>query len=234
MVSDIHDVDQYLNLIRAIGIDKTIKEPMIKIPANLKMKTEELISISFGSYTHLIGLHLDVSSTQYYKQIGFEKWVSVIESLDEHYPGALFCLLGGKNENTANKVSSFMKRKNIIDFTGKMDLLESAAFIEQLDLIISNDSSLKTIADTLGTPSVIASGCTNYIRSRPIKSEFTVVRVDLSCSPCDIFGNTDWDICSHHNCVKELDPKWITEASIATIKDQKGSGVISNPIRSKN
>jgi len=214
MEDGIHDVYQYLNLLKPLGIKNPITEQKINIKTPAKIKIENLFkSYNLNDGHILIGLHLDAGHVQPYKNLDSKIWIDVLRNLEVKYPSALFFLIGGAESEIANEVFRSLKKSLVFyDFMGMFSLQEVSSFISRLDILIAVDSSLKTIADAVGTSSVIASGATNYVRSQPIQAISKIVRLDLDCSPCDIFGPTKWDECSHRSCIYNLDSSLLVNA----------------------
>jgi ADP-heptose:LPS heptosyltransferase len=223
MEDGIHDVHQYLNLLKPLGIEHPIAEQNININSRaIKNVDNVLKTLGITTKRLLIGLHFDAGLAQPYKNLDFTIWTNVLKNLEVEYPHALFFLLGGAESSIGARVLKDLDKPLVFfDFTRKFSLHETTSFIARLDILIAVDSSLKTIADAVGTPSVIASGATNYIRSQPIQTINQVVRVDIECSPCDIFGPTKWNVCSHRSCVKNFRASWMVDAVIAVIEQSK-------------
>jgi len=223
MEDGIHDVHQYLNLLKPLGIKHPIAKQNININSRAIKNVDNIIkTLGITTKQLLIGLHFDAGLAQPYKNLDFKIWTNVLKKLEAKYPHALFFLLGGAESSIGARVLKDLDKPFVFfDFTGKFPLHETASFIARLDILIAVDSSLKTIADAVGTSSVIASGATNYIRSQPIQVINQVVRVNIECSPCDIFGPTKWNVCSHRSCVKNLRALWIVDAVIAVIEQSK-------------
>lgn len=73
----------------------------------------------------------------------------------------------------------------ILDLTGRVDLLTLAAVIHELDIFITGDTGPMHLASAVGTPIVAVFGPSDPIRYGPRGSRDRVVRVDLPCSPCN-------------------------------------------------
>jgi len=70
-----------------------------------------------------------------------------------------------------------------IDVAGHVDLVTLAAVIQRLDLFITGDTGPMHVAAAVGTPTVAIFGPSDPRRYAP--PGVAVVRVDLSCSPCN-------------------------------------------------
>src|SRR3989304_586171 len=70
------------------------------------------------------------------------------------------------------------------DLTGKTGLLQLAALLERCQLLITNDTGTMHVAAAVGTPVVALFGSTNPTTTGPWGHGHTVVKKDVSCSPC--------------------------------------------------
>jgi lipopolysaccharide heptosyltransferase II len=73
----------------------------------------------------------------------------------------------------------------VIDVSTVTDLLDVAAIVERLDLLITGDTGPMHVADAVGTPVVAIFGLTTPVRWGPLSHRSRVVRIDLPCSPCN-------------------------------------------------
>ena len=211
MEKNIHDVNQYLNLLKPLGVKNPSLKQKIVLSNKTKEKTRNIIkNLNLDNKDFMIGLHLDAGSAQPYKNIDSKVWIDLLKNLEEKYRNGLFFLLGSdQSEIGNNTLNEFQKSKAFINLMGKLSIHETASLISSLDILIGVDSSLKTIADAVGTESIVISGATNYLRSHPIETPHHITRLDLSCSPCDIFGPTKWDSCDHRSCIYKLNSSFI-------------------------
>lgn len=122
------------------------------------LKNEIYINKSIKEYDICISLSGSIKSKKYPP----EKLVNIINKLD-----GKVVLIGGKNEiEEANYIE---KRCNVINYVGKIELLESVSIIDKSKLYIGNDTGTSHIAACLNIPAVIlwkeAKNLTNeYIR----------------------------------------------------------------------
>jgi len=205
------DKEQYLALAKAIGVEVFIDNEFIELPVPASQKADQVYSqLTLNGNTNFIGLHFDCSSKQEYKNIGASKWSDVLSQLLVDLKDVQFLLLGSGEDDTSLKIANFYSHNNrVINLLNRLTIDETAAIIKKLKLLIGNDSSLKTIASALGVPAVVPYGCTDFSRSAPIYSTIRIVRLNLNCSPCDKFGKTNWDSCTHKSCVNNLYPEQI-------------------------
>lgn len=108
--------------------------------------------------------------------------------LDDGYCAVL---LGGKVDvGNSTTIKEITGEKNLIDYTAKTTLAETAYIISQLDLLISGDSGLMHIAYGVGTPTVALFGAGIEEKWAPRGKSHVAINKHLTCSPCTKFGYT--------------------------------------------
>lgn len=209
------DKYQYLNLINDLLINKSYYEEYLKISPNAVSKITKLfLENNLTEEDLLIGFHLDVGAAQPYKQIGFEKWLDIINRIEREVPDAKFIFLGLNDDIVANKIINEIANDiKIYSFLGKLNIIETTACISKLRLLVGVDSSLKTIASAMKVKSVVPYGCTDPSRSAPLESEIVVVRPEPEQSPCEVFGPIDPNKCTHQSCINRISADAIVNAT---------------------
>jgi ADP-heptose:LPS heptosyltransferase len=110
---------------------------------------------------------------------------------------------------TANeKDPSFddFKKESYIDLYGKTTLPQLVQVLSGAAFYVGNDSGLAHISSFLNIKTVVIWGYTSYIDYAPISPNTSLIRLDLTCSPClHIFENrickgTDWEF----KCIKGI------------------------------
>mgnify|MGYP001213809743 CR=1 FL=1 len=221
LIHEKSDKYQYLNLINDLLIKKADYEEYLTISPNATSKITKLFhENNLTEEDFLIGFHLDVGAAQPYKQIGFEKWLDIINGIQKEAPDAKFIFLGLKDDIVANKIINEIANDiKIYSFLGKLNILETTACISKLRLIVGVDSSLKTIASALKVKSVVPYGCTDPSRSAPPESEIVVVRPEPEQSPCEVFGPIDPNKCSHQSCINRISANAIVSATMNIVNN---------------
>lgn len=215
------DKNQYMRLITHLLINKPDYEENLIIPTNAISKINKLFQKNnFQEEDLLIGFHLDAAAAQPYKQVDFDTWLAVITRIKSELQDAKVVFLGLADDLVARKVVNELRNDNkIFSFLGKLNIVETAACISKLKLIVGVDSSLKTIASALKVKSVVPYGCTDPSRSAPVDSEIFVVRPVPERSPCELFGPIDPNKCTHQSCINLISADAIVNATLNVIKD---------------
>ena len=131
-------------------------------------------------------------SEEYYGQL--------IKLLSEEGYGIV--LIGSKAERPL--CERIQPQGNSINLAGETDFMESAAVLENCELLICNDSGAMHIANAVQTDVVAFFGPTvKSIGYCPYRDEDTVLEIDLDCRPCSSHGGDRCPL-GHHNCMKNI------------------------------
>ncbi len=114
-------------------------------------------------------------------------------------------LLGGKDvQEIPQELVDLMKDFRVLNFVGKISLMESAALIQRSEKFIGPDSGLMHLACAVGTPVIAAFGPGNLFKWQPKGEKHKVITEQVSCSPCTRFGYTVPTCNESYICVKNL------------------------------
>ena len=154
-------------------------------------------------------LALVLAGTYTTKKMPVEKYRSLISDSPHH-----FILLGGKNEQSMAAAILSWNTGNILDFTGKLTINQSASLIKHARLVISNDTGLMHIAAayhkkilSVWGNTVPEFGMSPYL---PAKGSEILEIKGLPCRPCSKLG---YNKCpkGHFNCMNQLSERHIIE-----------------------
>jgi heptosyltransferase-1 len=95
------------------------------------------------------------------------------------------------------------------DLSGKTTPADLAALIRRAEVAVTNDSGSMHVAASLGKPMVSVFGPTNPVHIGPYERPEAVVRVDLTCSPCNYrrLSQCPFD----HACMKQVTSAMVVE-----------------------
>jgi heptosyltransferase-2 len=98
----------------------------------------------------------------------------------------------------------------VVDLTGKLNLLETAAVIQQSLFLVANDSGLMHMATAVNTPVLAIFGSSvQELGFFPFRGRSMVVENrDLYCRPCSHIGKNRCPQ-KHFRCMRELQPQQI-------------------------
>jgi len=191
-----HAVDRYLTVTDALGCGRS--------PIEFNFVTDEKDRAHVDSLLQGIGKFavLLPGTNWVTKRWPAEKFAAMVKPLRERFNLASVLAGGDDAAQIASKISAD------VNAVGKTSLRQLVALLDRAELVIANDSGPMHIAAALGKPLVSVFGPTNPIRTGPYQRLDSVVRVDISCSPC--YSRR----CSHISCMKflEIEPVLIAAA----------------------
>lgn len=131
----------------------------------------------------LVAVH--VSGGRLVKQWEPARFAEVARQLVEHQ-NATVVLTGSLSDRPmVDEVRSALPADRVVDVTGEADILELAALLAQIDLLITGDTGPMHIAAAVGTPVVAVFGPSDPARYAPSGPADRIVRAGLPCSPCN-------------------------------------------------
>jgi lipopolysaccharide heptosyltransferase II len=126
-----------------------------------------------------------------------EHFAALVRPLRDRF-GLDAVVAGGLGDTALGKQIVAQAGTGVVDLTGRTNLRQLVALLEQAELVIANDSGPMHIAAALGRPLVAPYGPTSPAATGPWGRYDSVIRLDLPCSPC--YSRT----CSHQSCMKWL------------------------------
>lgn len=132
------------------------------------------------------------------KKWDIKKWAALIETLSKHKK---VVLLGGKKEEEElNQIDEdFFKGDNIINLINKISLMDSVAIIKNSALVISGDTGLLHIADSMQKNTIGIFGPSNPNIVGPISEYKHNVYLGIECQFC-MDTHVLWD-CTKRRCL---------------------------------
>ena len=132
----------------------------------------------------LIGVH--ASGGRDIKQWDPARFASVAAELAARQQAAILVTGARGDEAIVARVKAAMPPAvRVIDLVGRLDLVELAAVLKRLALLITGDTGPMHLAAAVGTPVVAVFGPSDPLRYAPKATRVRIVRVDLPCSPCN-------------------------------------------------
>jgi heptosyltransferase-2 len=176
----LHETDRNQNLIESLTDTKASRPalyPEIKDFETIsKFKTSPYVCIAPASLWNT-------------KQFPAEKWIELIQKLPSEI---VVYLLGSPTDSMLCKfIQKESGNDNVIDLSGSLTLLQSAALIKDAKMNYVNDSAPMHIASAMNAP-VTAVFCSTVpeFGFGPLSDRSTIIQteLDLSCRPCGIHG----------------------------------------------
>ncbi len=189
-----HEVERNLKLISEFGCSP-------KTRPELFPSEKEMASVQ--SYLSDEFYCLAPASVWYTKQLPKEKWLELIRKIGIR---KTIYLLGGKDDfELCESILNDASMESIINLSGKLNLLESAALIQKATRTFVNDSGPLHLASAVNAP-VTAFFCSTVpnFGFGPLSDDSEVKEVkDLECRPCGLHGHKSCQK-KHFNCGKKM------------------------------
>jgi lipopolysaccharide heptosyltransferase I len=98
--------------------------------------------------------------------------------------GAGLFLLGARADAAACAEIAEAVDGHAVNLAGKASLVETGGYLQQMDLLIANDSGPVHMAAAVGTPTLVMFGPTDPGRTGPYGAGHRVVTTPVPCRPC--------------------------------------------------
>ena len=168
----LHTVDYHLALLKPLGIHDASHAIRLDLPDSTVEKAEQLLKAAQAGDEFVI-LHPGSARAEKFWEV--DRWARLIDHCVQERQ--MQCVLTGgcsPMERTQIATIKSSTRSDVIDLSGKTDLLTLAALVRKARLLIAVDSAPMHFAAAWGTPQVVLFGPTNPFHWHP-RSESAVV-----------------------------------------------------------
>jgi ADP-heptose:LPS heptosyltransferase len=167
---DMHTIDYHLALLEPLGISNASRAVRLELPKSAGETADELLSRK-----RFIIFHPGSARTE--KFWNAQRWADVINHAADNHDADLV-LTGGSSPLEQTHIGDIKSKvpHEIIDLSGKTDLLTLAALIARARLLITVDSAPMHLAAASRTPQVILFGPTNPYHWRPRESPALILQ----------------------------------------------------------
>jgi ADP-heptose:LPS heptosyltransferase len=189
--------------------------PLIAIPEDVRRAaSERLAGIRHGP---VVGVH--ASGGRLVKQWEPGRFAEVARRLVDGRGAGIVLTGGAADREMVDAVKGTLPRERVIDVAGEIDLLELAALLERLDLLITGDTGPMHLASAVGTPIVAVFGPSDPARYAPSGPADRIVRSGIECSPCNRI-RTPPSHCVGHipDCLMRVPSAQVYEAACSSLE----------------
>ena len=131
------------------------------------------------------------------------RFASVAQALAQAQQAAVVVLGSAEDSLLAQELGQRLSVP-VLNSTGKLSLMHTAALLQQCHLLLSNDSGLMHMATALRVPVVAVFGPTvQEFGFYPFKASAQVVSAALACRPCSTKGSARCPR-GHHQCMQQV------------------------------
>jgi len=177
---DMHVIDYHLALLAPLGISHASTRLQLELPQDAQENAARLLESSSIRRPFII-FHPGSARTE--KFWNAQRWAAVINHIRERNDVDLV-ITGGPSPMEQTHIADIKSklRADVVDLSGKTDLVTLAAVIARARLLVTVDSAPMHLAAASGTPQVILFGPTNPFHWRPRNSAAIILQGD-SVSP---------------------------------------------------
>ncbi|HEU5312287.1 MAG TPA: lipopolysaccharide heptosyltransferase II [Candidatus Udaeobacter sp.] len=202
---DVHAIDRYLWVAPLLGLDDDPPDLAIHLSAETVRNTERLLEEHGvpASKPLVVLVPGTIWETKHWTIEGFAGVAR--QFLQDGFAVAL----AGTTRDQSRCQQIAAAAPGTCDLSGKTTPADLAALIRRAEVAVTNDSGSMHLAASLGKPMVSVFGPTNPVHIGPYERPESVVRVDLSCSPCNYrrLSQCPFD----HACMKQVTSAMVVE-----------------------
>lgn len=202
----LHKIQKILRLLEPLTDRKFDMQTELHWSAAESATATALLDPYRGQHRWLVGVA--PGSIWYTKRWLKEYFAELVQQLERQ--DVQIFLIGGKEDYA---LGEFIRRGSAaVNLAGRLTVLESAALIAQMDLLVTNDSAPLHIANAVRTDVVAIFGPTvREFGFYPFRENDRVLEVDLDCRPCSWHGGKKCPL-GHHNCMRWITPERVVNA----------------------
>ena len=191
---DNHELDNYKNIIKVIGIDKNNLPQITWINKNIDDKIVTIHMFPGGSRSYL-------------KEWSEDCWIKIINYLTKN--DNIVYLTGAKVDKIkAEKIKNSCDDKNKINVVaGEYSLEDTIKLLAKSKLVISIDTGIMHIASALDCNLIALHGPTSSKRWGPLNKNAVSINSDLECAPCLNLGFEYG--CNENKCMQKILPDFV-------------------------
>jgi predicted lipopolysaccharide heptosyltransferase III len=181
---DMHTIDYHLALLEPLGISNASTKIQLALPDTAEENAMRLLESANVRRPFLI---FHPGSARAEKFWNAQRWAEVINHASERHDFDVV-VTGGSSAMEQTHIDDIKSklRVNVVDLSGKTDLLTLAAVVARARLLVTVDSAPMHLAAATATPQAILFGPTNPFHWRPRDSATIVLQGD-SASPMTQF-----------------------------------------------
>jgi heptosyltransferase-2 len=199
---------RYLEMLRFIGLDSVDAKAVIRPPRQAMEKARKILSdCGFESETIVA---LAPGARWETKRWPIEHFHRAAEGLKAEGYGIV--LIGGPGDEAVCAELAGRASTRLLDLSGKLSIMESAAMLSLCSLLVTNDSAPLHMAEAVGTPVVALFGPTvrefGYYPQLPSSA---AIEVEMNCRPCSRNGARPCPI-GTKACLVSIEPERVLQA----------------------
>jgi len=193
--ASVHEAEFHLDALKALNIPIVTKKLSFPIDRNTRQFVADFWQQNAFTQKFVVGLNC--SGGWRAKRWPLERFAALADQLVENCQASILLFWGPGEKDKVQQLITFMKHPAIL--TPPTSLKQLGAFIQQCQLIVSNDSGPMHIAAALEVPTVGIFGPTNPKLQGPYGAIHEIARKEtLDCLACNRIE------CEHNSCMNQL------------------------------
>jgi len=178
----IHAMDRYGLMLKDLGIDPSLDDAGLRIPAEVDASVEALLS-GEAAKTGTPLVVLNPNTRWKTKKWLPERFAELADRLMQSF-GAAVVLVGSPGDvHGVSGIESQVKGR-VVNLAGRTSLLQLAALLKRADLMVTCDSGPMHLAAAMGTKVLALFGPTDPVRTGPYGEGHCVIQAGIPCVPC--------------------------------------------------
>jgi heptosyltransferase-2 len=151
------------------------------------------------------------------KRLPLDKYIELVKLFQSKFGSEIY-LVGGKEDTyLCEEISN--RAQSVKNYSGRLDVIETAELLDEMGLVVSNDSAVVHIASARKVPVVQVYGSTvpefGFI---PFRTHYAIVENNnVSCRPCTHYGRAACPK-NHFRCMMDISPLDIFKAAINLVE----------------
>ena len=211
----LHIRDRYLRLLTPFSKETFDNQTELFWTEKEQLRAQQVFDLKSNPSDRAIGIA--PGSVWQTKMWLKDYYIALIDRLADA-PIAIFLIGGAADKALCEEIKQRSGNKKVINVAGDLSILESAALIQKLDLMVTNDSAPLHIANAVKTdvlaifgPTVRRFGC------YPYRERDRLLEIDLYCRPCARHGGKRCPE-RHFRCMREITPQMVYDSLKAMIQ----------------
>jgi lipopolysaccharide heptosyltransferase I len=201
---------RYWRVAEALGNLDLQAKTTIPVPQNVSEKIRQLLAPLPGKV-----MGIQAGARWVTKRWPVEKFAQVAQRAMEQHSASVV-LIGSRDEaDLADELAGKLTKANtagrILNLCGRTNMQELISLVQQIDVLLTNDSGPMHLAAGLGTPVAGIFLCTSATRSGPVGTGHQTISSNVSCAAsyhktCPQRGT------KHMSCMEELEAHRVSRA----------------------
>jgi len=176
-----HMIKRYLSVLQQLGIETTDYHLTLPLPNQFDTFAKDFFA-RYKINSQKKTLMINPRTSWPNKNWGNQHFASCIDLLD---PEIQLIISGGPSDKKDVAEIIALTNKPIINIAGKMSLIEMAALLKNIDLLLTGDTGALHIATAVMTPTISLWGPTRPEQYGPLVKGHTFICSDNECRNCN-------------------------------------------------